>query len=249
MIQVARTFRHVLGVSLLAATSVASQAAVVGFVNNETGNSTDLMNFIMTQTGNPINTNVDFDAMSTGALDNNFYTATEGVTFSTSGDVNTIFNGAGPGQGNTFSSPLSTGEGAHAASNYLKDGTGVSALTISFDMPVWAAGIFLIDYFNPFGNNPMTIEAYSGIDGTGSLLGSFDSVAFNFQKNNLYFMGIGSTGGDILSIRLVDTTSNTGDKLGYDNLIFAKANAVDTPMSAMLVTMGLIGLCARRRQK
>jgi hypothetical protein len=131
------------------------------------------------------------------------------VTLDGAGSFDTVTFGVGPSGGNTFTPPLSTGEGPHAAASYIYDQLtpGPRTFTVSFDTPVSGVGLFLIDLFNPF-NIPLcgglcddvTIEAFTGTDGTGSSLGLYHSAAYNFQGNPvnyLNFMGITSSSVDI----------------------------------------------------
>ena len=227
------------------------EAVTVGFVNNPIGNSTDWTNFV-TGLGGTVNSNVNFNSHPIGALQSNFYLGSDGVTLTASGDVNTVTSGAGPGQANTGTTPKSTGEGLHPSSNYLSDGGSPSSLTMSFNTPVWGAGLFVIDYFNPYSTNPLTIEGFTGPSGTGTSLGSFSSVAFNFQKNYMYFMGIGRTEGDIRSVVFTDVTSSTGDVTGIDDIRFASAGSAPIPEPTTLTlfslgTLGLVGYGWRRR--
>jgi hypothetical protein len=168
-------------------------------------------------------------------LQSDFYTGSAGVTLTATGDVDNVMNGAGPGQSNTSSPPLSPGEGPHAPSNYLNDGTQISSLTISFDAPVFGAGLFTIDHFNPGGDNPLTLEAFDGPNGTGNSLGIATSVAFNYQPNNLYFMGVTSDSGGIQSVVFTDVSTSTGDVIGLDDIWFATAGDVPPPQPPTVV--------------
>ena len=109
----------------------------------------------------------------------------------------------------------------------------------------------MIDYFNVFGNNPLILEAYSGEDGTGELLGTVSTagLAFNFQQNKQFFFGIGSTDGDIRSIKLVDPTSGAGDAVGLDDLIFAPNDVAfaPTPATALIMLLGVFILFRKAR--
>lgn len=229
-----------------------ANAALIGFVSNPSSNSSEWATEIATL-GGAINANVNFDAMATGALDGNFYSTSDGVTLSTVGDVNNVVFGAGPGQGNTGGSIL--GEGLHPASNYLADNGQASSLTISFANSVLGVGLDIIDYFNPASgnfNNTLTIEAFTGQNGTGTSLGLFASGEFNFQRNNEYFMGLVSTDGDIGSLVFSDVNSNAGDTTGIDNIVFATSSTttpVPEPTQLSLIGLGLFGLIFARRNK
>ena len=135
----------------------------------------------------------------------------------------------------------------HAASNFLlmsSPSTGSDSLIVSFAAPVLGAGLFTIDRFFGTGfTNDLVIEAYTGADATGTLLGSFSGLSANFQTNNLYFMGITSSAADIGSIRLLRSNDNSGDAIGVDNILFATGTsndgAVPEPASVTLLAAGL----------
>jgi hypothetical protein len=130
----------------------------------------------------------------------------------------------------------------------LDPNEAAGTFTVSFGQNVIGAGLFLVDLWNPGGLNPVTISAYTGINGTGTSLGTFTAAAFNFQPNSLYFMGIVSTNADIRSI-VISNPSLAGDIVGYDNIEFAPAAAtppVPEPASLVLLGSGLIGAGVRR---
>jgi hypothetical protein len=81
-------------------------------------------------------------------------------------------------------------------------------------------------------------------------LGLYDSAAFNFQQNNLYFMGVTSSAGEIGSIVFRDTNSLTGDTMGIDNILFSSNttahNAVPEPAAALFGIAMLGGVTLRR---
>ena len=117
-----------------------------------------------------------------------------------------------------------------------------------FSTPVYGAGLYVIDYFNPFGGNDLTIEALASANQS---LGLYSSVAANFQRNNLYFMGVTSSVGDIAKLVFTDVNSNTGDTTGIDNIVFATGagNNVPEPGALALVGQALAGLALTRRRK
>jgi len=214
------------GILGLLITPTAAFATVTDFVDNPTSNRADWTAFV-NNLGLEINSNVDFDDHPLGALDSDFYLGSDGVTFTTSGDFGPVTSGVGPGQGNISDPPLSPGEGPHPSSHYLLDGSGVSTLTITFDSPVSGVGLDTIDHFNPSQVNFYTIEAFTGPDGTGDSLGLFTSPNFNFQPNNLFFMGVVSTENNIRSFVLTDTSSSTGDTIGIDDIVFTAGEIIE----------------------
>ncbi len=225
-------------IAAAAALSTAASAAVTAYVSNPTTNLED-----WTAATGPVVTNINFDDPNVNAS----------LTFPV-GDLVTF--GAGPGQGNTSSPPLSPGEGPHAPSNFLfvesPGPNNPQVVTETFTTPVAAAGVDTIDYFGASeGDNFLDIAVYSGPNGTGTLLGSATSAQFNFQPNNIYFMGFTSTSADIGSFvfsRVVDTT---GDTIGLDNFVssgtgfVAGATPEPTTWAMMLLGVGMIGSALR----
>jgi hypothetical protein len=224
-------------------------SSTVGFVSNLSGNSADWQAFV-TGLGATVNTSIDFNSHPLGALLPNFYSGV-GVTMAETGSVGNVAYGSGPGQGNTFSAPLSNGEGFHPASNYLFVNSYAGTFNLSFATPVSGAGLFIVDFFNPSNLNPSTISAY---DSSNVLLGSYQSAGYNFQNNYMYFMGIASSNSDIASVVFSSNGSVTGDTTGLDNILFASRGTTPTvpePASLFLLSSGLslIGLAAWRRRK
>ena len=198
-------------------------ADVTGYVDHPEGNSMDWQSDV-TALGGIVNTSINFNDHSEGLLQNDFYSTSEGVTLAIVPDYSVVEYGQGPEQGNTFSGPLSEGEGVHEVSNYLLvEGNSVS-FTITFAAPVYGAGLFVIDYFDPRGMAPLTISAYAQ---DGSLLGSYSSVQFNFQTDKQYFMGVTSSDGDIGSLVFTADTSITMDSIGIDDIRFATVELVE----------------------
>jgi hypothetical protein len=213
-----------------------AQAAVTGYVNNPTTNLQD-----WTAAVGAVATNVDFDGANVNA-----------TTSSTGGSF--VGSGEGPGQGNTFTGPLSGGEGLHAASNYLyvnSPGDGSNTFTVDFTTAVSAAGLDVIDYFGASGfTNDLNLSAYAGADGTGALLGSFDAAHFNFQEDNIYFMGVVSDQANIGSIVFTRSGDQSGDDIGLDNVVSnGVAGGVPEPASWALMLLGFGGMGAMLRRR
>ena len=210
--------------SCVLALALAGSAAaeVIGFVDNPEGNSADWRAKIA-ELGETVVEEVNFNSHPVSPIIPNL-NADVGVTFVGTGKIRNVRSGAGPGQRGTRS-PRSQGEGLHRASNHVVSSGArgdPGAFTISFDQPVTGAGVFLVDLFNPEGNHPVKLEAFAGRYGTGDFLGSFNAAPFNFQPNFKYFMGVISTEGNIMSIR-IDVTIGffAGDILGLDDVLFA----------------------------
>lgn len=226
-------FNKVVSISaglILALAIAPANGQVKGFVENHTGNSADWRDEVA-GLGGKVNENVNFDAHDLGTLDNGFYTESDGLTFATSGPIDQVQFGEGPGQGNVTSPPLSDGEGVHPASNYLHATAAPAKLTLTFEKPVLGAGLFIIDFFSPARANTIFISAYTGPEGTGDLLGKFASVEFNFQKNKMYFMGITSGDKDIGSV-VFDITGGQGDVIGIDDVLIAGGSGGCDPCDA-----------------
>ena len=224
---------------VLLLTATTATAVVTPHVANPTSN---LANW--TAAVGSVVTNIDFDSPAVNA------------TLSYTGGAS-LSSGTGPAQGNIFSGPLSSGEGPHPASNYLfvssPGSSSPQTVTETFTVPVAAVGVSVIDYFGAGGfNNFLDIAVYSGPAGTGTLLGSATSVQFNFQNNNVYFMGFTSTSANIGSFVFSRLRDDTGDTIGLDNFVssgLAGGGTVPEPAAwvMMIAGFGLVGVAARRR--
>ena len=165
-----------------------ASAAIIAFSANPTTNSTDFTSYLASQ-GAPINTNINFNSLPTGTLNPTAYTLSDGVTIisSTPGVNNQIVFGAGPGQSNTTSSPVSPGEGANPASNYLQiiGSAAPSTVTFNFSSPALGFGVFTTDLYNPGGASPISLTAFSGANGTSTNLGTVVAAPFNFRATTV----------------------------------------------------------------
>jgi hypothetical protein len=260
-----KNFRAVAANTILVTTCVALLAAgraraatITGYVNDPTGDSTDF-GAGLAALGGSVNT-LNVGGLPTGTLNSSAFA---GVTLAGTGSFDTVTFGVGPSNGNTTTPPLSTGEGPHAAASYIGDQLtpGPQTFTVSFDTPVSGAGIFLIDLFNPLSVplcgglcDDVTLQAFTGTDGTGTSLGTYHSAAYNFQGNPvnyLYFMGITSSSIDIGSIVLSQTNDPSGDVIGLGNILYGTGttSAVPEPSSTipLLTAMILLAVGARRK--
>lgn len=237
-------FSSVALVSFLIGLPSAAEATITQFADNPATNSLDWQTAVLANGG--VIEEIDFDDHPTGPLQNSFYSASHGVTFARTGDFSNVVFGSGPGQAGT-SSPRSTGEGPHLVSNYLEADNVLSTLTITFDDPVQAAGLFVIDLFNPAFRNNVSLAAYSGPAASGSLLSTLQSSEFNFQRNNLYFFGLTSTSAGIGSVQLVHP-GISADRIGVDNIRFARVPE-PTTCALILGSLAVVSLGRGRRSR
>ncbi len=218
----------------LLAMSGAAHATITGYTNNPNSNRQDWIAAVGSYT-----TNIDFDAANNGAS----YTATSG--FLSSGFL---------GDGNNTSATLNNGQGQHPDSNYFRIGSpggSTQTFTVTFASLVGGAGVDVIDWFGADGvTNSLTLSAYTGAGGTGTLLGTITGFNQNYQNNNVYFFGLTSSAVDIGSIVFTRISDNTGDTLGLDNIV-SSGGTVPEPVTwgLMIAGFGMVGLKARRARQ
>jgi len=186
-------------VACVVSIALPAQAGVVGFVNNPTTNSADWAAFVSSLPAS-IETGLDFEAHPQAALIPTFYQSSLGVTLSATG-VQPVVTTSGAPSG-SLNPPLSPGEGPMPTNRVLPTASAPFSLIVSFSSFVYGVGFMTADFFNPFGDNDMVLEAFDGPNATGNSLGSFSAVDFNFQLNNRYFMGVADPSGLIRSVKL-----------------------------------------------
>ncbi len=249
----------VLGIAFVFSIDSAS-AALMNFVNAPSSNSTNWGTYVASHHG-VVNTNIDFEKPSIPVdqqLNPDAYLASDGVTLTTAGfgsaqsagDI--VFNAGPSGVNTTNAIP---GEGLYSPSKYLlKNSAGTGSLTISFNNPVMAVGFFIIDLFRRNDDTQVTIEAFTGANGTGASLGKVAGLQNNFQTNNIYFMGVSSTANEIGSLVFSDPGAGVSgtDSIGIDNIEFAIYSAppvIPEPSSAALAVLGAFGVAVAAWQR
>ena len=196
--------------------------------------------------------------VSAGNYSLNAYQVSDGVTFAVQGKAPTITYGVFAQTGGTGTSPFpNTGEGQHPASNYMAfavpslfdfPGVYTTSITVNFADAVSAVGFNTIDLASTI--TPITIQAFTGPNGTGSSLGAFTSYSPAFFQGNagayLYFMGLASTENDILSFKITGSWQNksVGDAVGFDDFRFAR---VPEPATLAFLGLGTLGMLLKRR--
>lgn len=229
---------------LILGTTCAALSAVTGFVSSPAANAGNWATHV-TGTGATISTIVDFESHPIGPLDGNFYSA-QGVTMTISTPrFQGVLDVTGVPSGST-DCPCSTGEGPFPLSRALIYSDQV-ILRVSFSSAISAFGMLTGDHYDPAGDDPITIEAFTGTDGTGASLGSFTSAPFNFQLGYSYFMGLASNANNIRSIVISDAFSGTNDGVDLDNFQVGVIG-VPEPGSLAILACSLLGL-ARLRQR
>jgi hypothetical protein len=95
----------------------------------------------------------------------------------------------------------------------------------------------------------ITLEAFSGLDGTGTLLGSTTTTCCGGEA--FAFATLSVTVPGIRSIRFIGGSAGFPNSVFYDNLVatFAPAVATPEPATIALFGTGLIGFAAKRRRR
>ncbi len=236
--------------TIIACSIAAANAGTITYASDPTGDSSDFAAGVIANGGSvgSIKT-YTFNGLPVGPLNPSAYA---GLTLNATGAFAVISFGTGPGQSNTTAAPLSTGEGSHSASNYLSDNvTDDGTLTVDFSTPVLGAGIFTIDAFNPGSgalSDNFSLSAWTGPNGTGTLLGTATGAAYNFQPNYLYFLGVLSTADNIESIVFSQNGTASGDVIGVDNLEVASTGPEPGTLALLCAAGVLLALVHCRRR-
>ncbi len=212
-------------------------ASVVEFVSNPTGNSTDMANWVAGLGSPGVDVSIDFESHPDGEVVPDFY---PGALLHAENVL--VVHGPGSRVG-AGTRPLSEGEGplvsyqGYTANGGDQDGW---SLTVTFGVPVLAAGFMTADVYNPMGDNALLIEAFDGDDASGTLLGTAISASFNFELNSRYFMGLGDDEGRIKSLRISTPFVFYGDSQ-YVDAIYVASPARSTPCVGDLDADGAVG--------
>lgn len=169
---------------------------------------------------------IDFDSMVSNVHVLNYF----------AGGTDSLGN-AGPNEGVTFQGFI-TATGTAASSDpryaYLNSVTGKG--TINFATGFSAFSFAYGAYF------PATVSVYSGLNGTGNLLGSatFNGNAMEFAPGSVAFAGIGQS----------VVVAGKSNYVGIDDVSFTVPPAIPEPQTwAMLLAgLGIAGLAAHRRK-
>jgi hypothetical protein len=118
---------------------------------------------------------------------------------------------------------------------------------VNFANAISAIGLLTGDHYDPSGGDPITMQAFDGLNGTGTSLGAFQSFPRNYQLGYSYFMGVASSVNEIRSIVLTDAFSGTSDGVYLDNFKIAMVDAPE-PATLGVLAIGVVGMLGLRRR-
>lgn len=127
-------------------------------------------------------------------------------------------------------------------------GTGNTAFIANISPGVQGVSLEMGDF--GADTDTLLLQAYSGLNATGTLLGTATGVlpggGISFS-----FLNLSTSGADIRSIRFIGGSPNFPNSVYYDNLQLTSTDMViPEPTSLTLLGLGAIGLlgCARRKK-
>jgi hypothetical protein len=160
------------------------------------------------------------------------------------GVVATQYGSAVPGTGGGFTENVTAAGGGPYTS-----------LTLDFSNPVAAFGATFMHFQNvandPSWTLPVTIQVFSGLDGTGSLIGTVtDPGGGSFQGPAFVdFRGVWSNSVNISSAIISASSPPSGGYAVDGYAISLTPQSTPEPMTMLLTTVGLVGLGIVRRYK
>jgi hypothetical protein len=185
----------------------------------------------------------DFEELATG-------TGLTSITMTKSGITVDIYREGGATFGIADLSPFATfpASWGQRTLNPFVGGTGNTAFIANISPGVQGVSLEMGDF--GADADDLILEAYSGLDGTGTLLGT--ATGFLPPGGSTFgFATLSTTGADIRSIRFIGGSPNFPNSVYYDNLQLTSTDMViPEPTSLTLLGLGVIGLlgCARRKK-
>lgn len=229
-------FKSILTASVIIVSNSVS-AGVIFFSDDPENNSGNFSSAAFS-TGYEINQDIDFEEHVLGNLNGAFYTDSNGVTLTSSTSNLSVLNNIGPSQGNVTNSI--EGEGIYQASNYLNI-SSQNDFTLNFEDGTYGVGLTTIDLFE---SGDITLNVFSGQNGTGDLLGSLSGIGegLNFQSNGTFFIGVQSDD-TLLGSVTYSFSGDGGDVIGYDDIVYLVNNTVSVPEPSSSLIALFVLLC------
>ena len=148
---------------------------------------------------------------------------------------------------NTGSSfPLSWGTRALDPFAHFDSATPFNA---NFTLTLSSISIDMGD-FTPSDLDTLSLVAYTGLDGTGSIVGSSTTDCCG-AGSGFMFSTLTVTGAGIRSVRFIGGSAAFPNSIYYDNInvTFAQGPSIPEPATMLLLGSGLVGLAAKVRKR